>query len=157
MIHLLQLNYCGYCELQSWTMPLVRVSEHKAMLNSSLNKSDSELLEEMVEQSDARMTYLYERLAKSRVGTLASRTIVKPVGPGAQFMITLRLGSPVIQSFTVIVDTGSQVTWVQCKPCNPCLPGAPSAPFNAALSTSFQPVPCSATQCEVSCTLTGLS
>ncbi|KAG6469036.1 hypothetical protein ZIOFF_073734 [Zingiber officinale] len=47
---------------------------------------------------------------------------------------------------TVIVDTGSDLTWVQCKPCTSCY--AQRDPlFDPSASTSYQNIPCNSTAC----------
>ncbi|KAG6470775.1 aspartyl protease family protein At5g10770-like [Zingiber officinale] len=47
---------------------------------------------------------------------------------------------------TVIVDTGSDLTWVQCKPCTSCY--AQRDPlFDPSASTSYQNIPCNSSAC----------
>ncbi|EEC83232.1 hypothetical protein OsI_28526 [Oryza sativa Indica Group] len=52
-------------------------------------------------------------------------------------------------NLTVIVDTGSDLTWVQCKPCSVCY--AQRDPlFDPSGSASYAAVPCNASACEAS-------
>jgi hypothetical protein len=73
-----------------------------------------------------------------------------PVSPGyplykqLEYAMTLYLGTPV-QKFVLIVDTGSDLVWVQCKPCtspDSCYPEADPL-FDPSASSSYAPVPCS--------------
>ncbi|XP_020103379.1 aspartyl protease family protein At5g10770 [Ananas comosus] len=50
---------------------------------------------------------------------------------------------------TVIVDTGSDLTWVQCKPCVSCYTQQDPL-FDPSLSPSYRSVPCNATACSSS-------
>ncbi|KAL6842224.1 hypothetical protein ACP4OV_027872 [Aristida adscensionis] len=52
-------------------------------------------------------------------------------------------------NLTVIVDTGSDLTWVQCKPCSACY--AQRDPlFDPAGSATYAAVPCNASACAAS-------
>lgn len=55
---------------------------------------------------------------------------------------------PLTQSVALIAlaDTGSDLTWTQCKPCKLCFPqGTPI--YDTATSSSFSPVPCTSSTC----------
>jgi hypothetical protein len=61
----------------------------------------------------------------------------------AEYVTTLYFGTPV-QKFVVIVDTGSDLVWVQCQPCKspyPCY-NETDPFFNPSASSSYSPVPC---------------
>lgn len=47
---------------------------------------------------------------------------------------------------TVIVDTGSDLTWVQCQPCGSCY-NQEEPLFNPSNSLSFRSIPCNASTC----------
>ena len=55
-----------------------------------------------------------------------------------EYLATVRLGTPE-RVFQVIVDTGSDLTWVQCSPCGKCYPQNDSL-FLPSTSTSYTKV-----------------
>jgi hypothetical protein len=75
-----------------------------------------------------------------------------PISPGfpqygqLEYDMTLYLGSPP-QKFVLIVDTGSDLVWVQCKPCHApykCYKEADPV-FDPAASSSYAPISCNDT------------
>ncbi|CAK9134231.1 unnamed protein product [Ilex paraguariensis] len=59
------------------------------------------------------------------------------------YIVTVELGG---QNMTVIVDTGSDLTWVQCQPCKLCY-NQPEPLFNPLISPSYQSVQCNSSVC----------
>jgi hypothetical protein len=71
-----------------------------------------------------------------------------PVSLGeAEFLTRFALGTPA-QSFTLILDTGSDLVWTQCLPCEPCLSQI-GPEFNPAVSSTYKPVDCGVGLCQV--------
>ncbi|KAL3655128.1 hypothetical protein CASFOL_000914 [Castilleja foliolosa] len=69
------------------------------------------------------------------------------------YIITIKLGG---RNLTVIVDTGSDLTWVQCQPCKLCY--TQSEPlFDPLTSPSYQSVRCSSQPCNSLISATGNS
>lgn len=66
-----------------------------------------------------------------------------------QYLVTVGLGTPAVPQ-TLILDTGSDLTWVQCKPCNSrkCYPQRLPL-FDPRNSSSYSPVPCDSQDCRV--------
>ncbi|KAG0579028.1 hypothetical protein KC19_4G067000 [Ceratodon purpureus] len=62
-----------------------------------------------------------------------------------EYLATVRLGTPE-RVFSVIVDTGSDLTWVQCSPCGKCFAQNDSL-FLPNNSTSFTKLSCGSAQC----------
>nr|GMD33869.1 aspartyl protease family protein At5g10770-like [Ipomoea batatas] len=60
------------------------------------------------------------------------------------YIVSISIGS---RNMTVIVDTGSDLTWVQCQPCRSCY-SQPQPLFNPSLSPSYLSVPCNASACQ---------
>ncbi|KAH7865740.1 hypothetical protein Vadar_010595 [Vaccinium darrowii] len=60
------------------------------------------------------------------------------------YIVTIELGG---KNTTVIVDTGSDLTWVQCQPCKLCY-NQQDPLFNPNTSPSYQSVTCNSTTCQ---------
>ncbi|KAK9714243.1 hypothetical protein RND81_06G080900 [Saponaria officinalis] len=59
------------------------------------------------------------------------------------YVITMNLGG---KNMTVIVDTGSDLTWVQCQPCKSCY--TQNEPlYNPTTSVTYRPIPCNSSDC----------
>lgn len=69
------------------------------------------------------------------------------------YIVTIQLGG---KNMTVIVDTGSDLTWVQCQPCKLCY-NQQDPLFNPSLSPSYKYVPCKSQPCESLQSATGNS
>lgn len=62
-----------------------------------------------------------------------------------QYFVDFFLGTPP-QKFSLIVDSGSDLLWVQCSPCRQCY--AQDSPlYSPANSSTFTPVPCLSSEC----------
>lgn len=71
-----------------------------------------------------------------------------PITPGVKlqtlnYIVTLTFGA---RNLTVIVDTGSDLTWVQCQPCA-CY-NQPEPLFNPSVSPSYISIPCNSSSCQ---------
>lgn len=71
-----------------------------------------------------------------------------PLSSGARleimnYVITIKLGG---KSMTVIMDTGSDLTWVQCEPCRLCY-NQQEPIFNPSASNSYRSLTCNSSAC----------
>ncbi|CAL5199729.1 unnamed protein product [Lathyrus oleraceus] len=62
------------------------------------------------------------------------------------YMMSYSVGTPPFKVYGFI-DTGSDLTWIQCKPCNICY-NQTSLIFNPSKSSSYQNIPCSSLTCK---------
>ncbi|XP_073127094.1 aspartyl protease family protein At5g10770 isoform X2 [Henckelia pumila] len=69
------------------------------------------------------------------------------------YVVTVTLGG---RNVTMIVDTGSELTWVQCLPCKLCYT-QPEPLFNPVISPSYQSVLCNSQACNTLQLATGNS
>lgn len=69
------------------------------------------------------------------------------------YLVTVGLGG---QNMTVIVDTGSDLTWVQCEPCKSCY-DQQGPLFKPSKSSSYQSLLCNSTTCQSLLPATGNS
>ncbi|KAG6525161.1 aspartyl protease family protein At5g10770-like [Zingiber officinale] len=81
-----------------------------------------------------------------------------PLNSGAKvqtqnYIVTIELAG---KQMTVIVDTGSDLTWVQCVPCKSCY-SQEDPLFDPAASPSYQPIPCNTSTCDSLRAATGIS
>ncbi|CAK9875141.1 unnamed protein product [Sphagnum jensenii] len=60
--------------------------------------------------------------------------------------MAVSVGTPP-QHFIVIIDTGSDLVWVNCKPCNECIVNATHKPFDPTQSTSYHKASCTDAAC----------
>nr|GMD31038.1 protein ASPARTIC PROTEASE IN GUARD CELL 2-like [Ipomoea batatas] len=63
-----------------------------------------------------------------------------------EYFVRIGVGSPPKNQYMVI-DSGSDIVWVQCQPCNQCYHQSDPV-FDPSLSASFAGVPCSSTLCD---------
>ncbi|XP_062192609.1 protein ASPARTIC PROTEASE IN GUARD CELL 1-like [Phragmites australis] len=72
--------------------------------------------------------------------------VVSGVGQGSgEYFSRVGIGSPARQLYMVL-DTGSDVTWVQCQPCADCYQQSDPV-FDPTLSTSYAAVSCDSPRC----------
>ncbi|KAL8062203.1 hypothetical protein ABFX02_02G131500 [Erythranthe guttata] len=73
---------------------------------------------------------------------LASTEIVSDRG---EYLMKISLGTPAVETLA-IADTGSDLTWIQCKPCISCFKQN-SPIFDPKGSSTYKQVSCSSTTC----------
>uniref|UniRef100_A0ACD5XHG9 Uncharacterized protein n=1 Tax=Avena sativa TaxID=4498 RepID=A0ACD5XHG9_AVESA len=74
-----------------------------------------------------------------------------PLTPGASvgvgnYVTRLGLGTPAT-IYTMVVDTGSSFTWLQCYPCSVSCHRQTGSLYDPRASSTYTAVPCSASQC----------
>ncbi|KAK9292344.1 hypothetical protein L1049_020310 [Liquidambar formosana] len=70
-----------------------------------------------------------------------------PVQTGnGEFLMKLSMGTP-SETFSAIMDTGSDLIWTQCKPCKQCF-DQPTPIFDPKKSSTFSKLSCSSQLCE---------
>ncbi|KAF3578751.1 hypothetical protein DY000_02035326 [Brassica cretica] len=67
------------------------------------------------------------------------------IGAGGEFFMSITIGTPPT-NVLAIADTGSDLTWVQCKPCQQCY--KENGPlFDKTQSSTYKSVPCESRNC----------
>lgn len=100
---------------------------------------------------EARVSYLRSRIKNAAVSRLQNQQgsgAQIPLTSGAKlqtlnYVVTVEFGS---RKMTVIVDTGSDLTWIQCKPCTSCY-SQQDPLFDPSASPSYQQIPCNSPTC----------
>ncbi|KAF8657521.1 hypothetical protein HU200_060084 [Digitaria exilis] len=65
-----------------------------------------------------------------------------------EYVVTVSFGTPAV-SRVVVIDTGSDLSWLQCKPCNPGECTAQKDPlYDPSHSSTYSSVPCSSDPCK---------
>ncbi|TKY54377.1 aspartic protease in guard cell 1 [Spatholobus suberectus] len=62
-----------------------------------------------------------------------------------EYFLRIGVGQPP-QPLYMVLDTGSDVTWLQCNPCSSCYKQSDPL-FNPSTSSSYAPITCEAEQC----------
>ncbi|KAF6142295.1 hypothetical protein GIB67_040002 [Kingdonia uniflora] len=83
--------------------------------------------------------------------TISKSSVSIPLNPGApieigNYYIKLGLGTPT-KYYTMIFDTGSALTWLQCQPCKIYCHPQIGPIFNPSSSSTYKFVPCDAPVC----------
>lgn len=144
--------------------PLNSLLFSRQQLATSRTTKSAAVLELKYHISSSVVTNFHEKLLLSdeaRVSSLQSQ--FKPLGssPNQQqseariplasgvalqtlnYIVTIKMGA---EDMSVIVDTGSDLTWVQCKPCTYCY--AQHNPlYDPSTSATYTPIPCNSTSC----------
>ena len=119
-----------------------------------------DLTEQFLEQDQLRAEYVRSILISSlgtndtrnQLGAAATNLPVKPrslLGAGSNFFVTVGLGTPA-KSLSLEIDTGSDLTWTQCKPCpsQDCYKQKEDI-FDPLASSSYASEPCTTSYCSL--------
>ncbi|XVF20988.1 hypothetical protein REPUB_Repub12eG0051900 [Reevesia pubescens] len=126
-----------------------------------LPTSPRERIKQLVHSDNARLHAISQKLAPRRknfeVKILPSINMELPMRSAAdigtgQYFVSFRVGSPP-KKFIMIVDTGSNLTWMKCKyKCNNCSVSDRAILheriFHPNESLTFKPIPCSSDICK---------
>ncbi|CAM0880856.1 unnamed protein product [Alopecurus aequalis] len=131
------------------TAPLVHRHGPCARSPSTIKKT---FFAQALHRSRARADYIMSR-ASRRKTTQEDDKVSVPAYIGAsvdslEYVVTLGLGTPAVEQ-VVLMDTGSDLSWVQCKPCNSsdCYPQKDPL-FDPSKSSTYAPIPCGSRLCK---------
>ena len=122
---------------------------HRDTLQTGTTKSPSERFLNGVKRSHMRINRLENHLIKQLgVESEAAGYSESPVTASTgEYVMELSLGTPP-QKFSTIVDTGSDLTWVQCSPCSVCFE-QPNPLFDPRASSTYSQTKCDNGLCKV--------
>ncbi|KAJ4702646.1 Aspartyl protease family protein [Melia azedarach] len=154
-----------------------KASERKSSLkvvhkHGPCNKVDGDITDSLSLQADqillkdqARVNSIHSRLSKKTVSSKIKQTEATtiPAKDGAvvddsgDYIVTVGLGNPKKQYLSLLFDTGSDITWTQCKPCaNSCYEQKEPI-FDPSKSKTYANVSCSSEECKSLESATGFS
>ncbi|KAL6658543.1 hypothetical protein ACP70R_004129 [Stipagrostis hirtigluma subsp. patula] len=105
---------------------------------------------EVLRRDRTRVDAINRKIAGNASG--ASERVTLPASWGGislgvdNYIIKVGLGTPA-REFLVEFDTGSDLSWVQCKPCRGCYKQRDPL-FDPARSSTFSAVPCGSPECQ---------
>ncbi|XP_061354378.1 aspartyl protease family protein At5g10770-like [Gastrolobium bilobum] len=147
----LQLDTQGCLLPESRRVKCAIILEMKDRGHCSEKKSDwNRRLKKQLILDDLRVRSMQNRIRKMVSGHSieASETQI-PLASGINletlnYIVTIGLGS---QNMTVTIDTGSDLTWVQCEPCMSCY-NQQGPVFKPSTSSSYQSILCNSSTCQ---------
>ncbi|KAJ8752721.1 hypothetical protein K2173_007031 [Erythroxylum novogranatense] len=126
-------------------------------LHKTPHKDYTSLLLSRLERDAARVKSLTTSLqlalnaiSKSDLQPLQTQDLSTPVTSGTsqgsgEYFSRVGVGSPA-KPFFMVLDTGSDLTWLQCEPCSDCYRQSDPI-FNPTASSSYRPISCGTPQC----------
>lgn len=129
---------------------------HVTALNSS--SKPPFLFSDMLAKDEERVRYLHSRLSNNNSDATASSNKVGgpklvsiplksglPIGSG-NYYVKMGLGSPT-KYYSMLVDTGSSFSWLQCQPCTRYCHLQVDPIFDPLNSKTYKTLQCSSSQC----------
>nr|CAD1843097.1 unnamed protein product [Ananas comosus var. bracteatus] len=108
--------------------------------------------EQIIDNDRARVDSLHHRLstASNVAGKGGLLDVSIPAHTGnllstGNYIVNVGIGTPK-QDFSVVFDTGSDISWIQCNPCNHCYPQKDPL-FDPAKSSTYSSISCSSDEC----------
>ncbi|KAK7380024.1 hypothetical protein VNO78_32364 [Psophocarpus tetragonolobus] len=123
---------------------------YKSLVESRLRRES-----ERVKSLNMKVEVAVKRVNRSemypREEEVREEEISAPVSSGTtqgsgEYFSRVSVGSPP-KGFYMVLDTGSDVNWLQCKPCSDCYQQSDPV-FDPTASSSYYPLTCDAQQCQ---------
>ncbi|KAM3214430.1 hypothetical protein ACQJBY_066747 [Aegilops geniculata] len=117
---------------------------------SPASSTKAPTLEEMLWRDQLRADYIGRKFSGVKGGGVEQSDVTVPTLLGLslgtlEYVVTVGIGSPAVNQ-TMFIDTGSDVSWVQCKPCSRCHSQADPL-FDPRSSSTYSPFTCSSAAC----------
>ncbi|XP_052194759.1 aspartyl protease family protein 2-like [Diospyros lotus] len=112
---------------------------------SSFNATPESLFGLRLQNDAARANSLMAAVRRNRTSGFSS-SVISGLGQGSgEYFTRIGVGTPP-KFFYMVLDTGSDVVWMQCRPCKKCYPQTGPI-FDPTKSASFSAVPCGSPLC----------
>ncbi|XP_021805295.1 aspartyl protease family protein At5g10770-like isoform X1 [Prunus avium] len=120
---------------------------------TSTTKSDDKYHAQILKQDEARVNSIHSRLnyrihdpfTQSAAATTLPAKSGLLLGSG-NYLVTVGLGTPAKQ-LSLVFDTGSDLTWTQCRPCVRSCYTQSEPIFDPSLSASYKNLSCTSATC----------
>jgi hypothetical protein len=135
------------CSSPKDTKPRLRVVDRHGPC-STLSSLQSISLEQILSNDQSRVDSIQSRAKNS--DPLASSKIIARYGGSfdvSNYIVSIGIGTP-SKTLTVVFDTGSEVTWIQCEPCQQYCYQQQEPIFDPSQSSTFANVSCTSTPCK---------
>ncbi|XP_073157764.1 protein ASPARTIC PROTEASE IN GUARD CELL 2 [Henckelia pumila] len=124
---------------------------HRDKISFSWHKDHGRRFASRMKRDARRVASLIHRLsggsaAEYEVAGFGSEVVSGMEEGSGEYFVRIGVGSPARSQYMVI-DTGSDIVWVQCQPCRQCYHQSDPV-FDPAYSASFSGVSCSSTVCD---------
>ncbi|OIV91888.1 hypothetical protein TanjilG_17880 [Lupinus angustifolius] len=135
---------------------------HVTSLESYVTSTSPFTFSDMFKKDEDHVRYLHSRITNNEdvriSGTTSSSGKVKGPKPvsiplksalplaSGNYYVRIGLGTPA-QYFSMIIDTGSSLSWLQCQPCKVYCHDQVDPIFNSSTSKTYKTFPCSSPQC----------
>ncbi|GJM99934.1 hypothetical protein PR202_ga17077 [Eleusine coracana subsp. coracana] len=127
------------------TVSVPLVHRHGPCAPSSLSFTNKPSLAETLRRSRARADYIIRRAFGD--GNVSVPTYLGTFVDSLEYAVTVGIGTPAV-SQVVLVDTGSDLSWVQCQPCNSTKCYKQKDPlFDPRNTSTYAPIPCNSDTC----------
>lgn len=111
------------------------------------NITSAERLKRAVQRGQERLEKLQMSVVTADKLADEEGKMVTPVSAGTgEFLMEMAIGKPAL-SFSAILDTGSDLTWTQCKPCVDCY-NQPTPIYDPSMSSTYSTVSCKSSLCQ---------
>ncbi|GMI91938.1 hypothetical protein like AT1G79720 [Hibiscus trionum] len=125
--------------------------KHRDYCYGGRDRDWNKLLQKRLVLDDLRVQSLQARIktniapAETQDVSVARTPLTSGVELGTlNYIVTVEIGG---RNMTVIVDTGSDLTWVQCQPCKSCYDQKEPL-FNPSASPSYRTSSCNSSECQ---------
>lgn len=116
-------------------------SPKSPLYSPSLNQW--ERLANSLQRSHHRANYRFKRTSSDKDGGTGQSELFPS---GGEYLMNISVGSPPMSTIG-IMDTGSDLSWTQCKPCKRCFKQQGPL-FDSQNSPTYKPFPCNAKECK---------
>ncbi|XP_044476672.1 protein ASPARTIC PROTEASE IN GUARD CELL 1-like [Mangifera indica] len=115
-----------------------RLERDSARVNSLVKKLRRALNKDEVKSTDNQML--------TQGGELSAPLVSGESQGSGEYFTRIGVGSPAEQ-FYMVIDTGSDVNWIQCKPCVDCYEQSDPL-YDPSASSSYKSLSCNSPQCD---------
>ncbi|XP_043725769.1 aspartyl protease family protein At5g10770-like [Telopea speciosissima] len=118
-------------------------------------------LHQILLEDQIRVKYLNHKTSNGHATKFQDSAVSLPANSGdslgtGNYVVNIGIGTPK-QEFTVIFDTGSDLTWIQCQPCVVQCYSQKDTIFNPSSSSTYSNISCGSNACKQLQSATGNS